>query len=82
MFIGDVFGHTYLGTLSSITFVGHQFGAFIGAYVGGVVYDQLHSYDRMWYGSLAASILAVIANFFARPNFVNKTIKQDPHQLK
>lgn len=70
-FIGDVFGHKYLGTLTSITFVGHQIGAFLGAYLGGIVYDSLSEYTRMWYGSLALALVATIANFFAGEEPIN-----------
>jgi MFS family permease len=64
-FVGDVFGHKYLGTLTSITFIGHQIGSFLGAYVAGVIYDRSHDYRSMWYGSLAVAIFAVVANFLA-----------------
>lgn len=64
-FIGDSFGHKYLGTLTSISFIGHQVGSFLGAYVSGVIYDRTHDYSRMWYGSFAMAILAVGANFLA-----------------
>ncbi|KAI8642733.1 major facilitator superfamily domain-containing protein [Parasitella parasitica] len=64
-FIGDVFGHKFLGTLTSVSFAGHQIGSFLGAYLGGVVVDVQRSYTSMWYGSLALALLAVIANFFA-----------------
>jgi predicted MFS family arabinose efflux permease len=71
-FIGDVFGYKYLGTLSSITFVGHQIGSFLGAFLGGVVYDQTHSYNRMWYGSIAMAIFAVLCNFLAGTSPIRK----------
>jgi predicted MFS family arabinose efflux permease len=64
-FIGDVFGQKYLGTLISLATVGHQIASFLGAYVAGVVYDRMHDYTRIWYGCLAASILAIVVNFFA-----------------
>ncbi|KAI9249834.1 major facilitator superfamily domain-containing protein [Helicostylum pulchrum] len=70
-FIGDVFGHRYLGTLTSISFVGHQIGAFLGAYVGGVIFDKTHSYMSLWYTSLALAVFAVVANFFAGEEPVN-----------
>jgi predicted MFS family arabinose efflux permease len=70
-FIGDQFGQRYLGTLVSITFVGHQIGAFLGAYVGGLVYDATHNYMRLWYASLALSVFAVVMNFFAGREPVN-----------
>lgn len=71
-FVGDVFGHKYLGTLTSITFVGHQIGSFLGAFVAGVIYDQTHDYRRMWYGSLAVAIFAVLANFMAGVEPINE----------
>lgn len=70
-FIGDVLGHRYLGTLVSVAFVGHQIGAFIGAYVGGIVYDTTHTYIDLWYVSLALSVFAVVMNFFAGREPVN-----------
>lgn len=72
--MGDVFGHKYLGTLTAITYVGHQIGAFLGAYIAGVIYDQIHDYRRMWYGSLAVAILAVLANFMAGAEPINEII--------
>ncbi|KAG2171413.1 hypothetical protein INT43_009074 [Umbelopsis isabellina] len=64
-FIGDVFGFRYLGTLTSLTFIGHQIGAFCGAYIGGVEYDASGSYNHMWYASFALALFAGCANFFA-----------------
>ncbi|KAI7888338.1 major facilitator superfamily domain-containing protein [Mucor mucedo] len=71
-FVGDVFGHKYLGTLTSITFVGHQIGSFMGAYIGGVVYDKTHSYNRMWYGSIAMAAFGIAVNFLAAVEPMNK----------
>lgn len=70
-FIGDVFGHRYLGTLTSIAFIGHQIGAFLGAYVGGLIFDKTHSYMSLWYASLALAVFAVVANFFAGEDPIN-----------
>lgn len=71
-FISLCFGQKYLGTLSSITFVGHQIGAFLGAFVAGVVYDRTGDYRRMWYASLAVAILAVLVNFLAAVEPINE----------
>ena len=70
-FIGDTFGHRYLGILVSITFVGHQIGSFLGAYIGGLVYDSTHNYINMWYASLALSVFAAVMNFFAGKEPIN-----------
>ena len=42
----DIFGVKYLSTLMGIAFLSHQVGSFLGAWGGGVIYDQLGSYDR------------------------------------
>ncbi|EPB81135.1 hypothetical protein HMPREF1544_12157 [Mucor circinelloides 1006PhL] len=74
-FIGDVFGHKFLGTLTSVSFIGHQVGSFIGSFLGGRIVDIQKSYTSMWYGSLALALLAVVANFFAEglPRFGRKS---------
>ncbi|CAO3656278.1 unnamed protein product [Mucor fragilis] len=64
-YIGDVFGHKFLGTLTSVSFVAHQIGAFLASFLGGKIVDIQKSYTSMWYGSLALALLAVVANFFA-----------------
>ncbi|CEP15744.1 hypothetical protein [Parasitella parasitica] len=64
-FVNEIFGQKYLGTLTSITFVGHQIGSFLGAYIAGVVYDTYNRYERMWYGSIAIAVFGVVANFLA-----------------
>jgi predicted MFS family arabinose efflux permease len=61
-----------LGTLTSITFVGHQIGSFVGAYIAGIIYDRTGDYRRMWYASLAVAIVAVLANFFAAVEPMNE----------
>ncbi|RUP50028.1 major facilitator superfamily domain-containing protein [Jimgerdemannia flammicorona] len=61
--VGSIFGHRYLGTLTSITFVGHQIGAFCGAYLGGVEFDASHEYSHMWYSSFALAGFAMAASF-------------------
>lgn len=60
-----MFGHKFLGTLTSVSFVAHQIGAFLASFLGGKIVDIQKSYTSMWYGSLALALLAVVANFFA-----------------
>jgi len=48
----------YLSTLFSISFLGHQLGAFAGAWAGGAVYDLTGSYQVIWLASVALSIAA------------------------
>ncbi|KAG2180029.1 hypothetical protein INT43_003816 [Umbelopsis isabellina] len=84
-YIGVVFGFRYLGTFSAIQFVGHQFGMFVGAYVGGLVYDALKSYTRMFYACFAVSIVGALASLFAKDlavDLLNPSIETEKRQHK
>jgi MFS family permease len=56
--VGQIFGVKYLSTLFSIAFLGHQLGAFIGAWAGGAVFDLTNSYTPVWTASIVLSVLA------------------------
>jgi MFS family permease len=56
--VGQIFGVKYLSTLFSIAFLGHQLGAFIGAWAGGAVFDLTQSYQPVWLAAIALSVLA------------------------
>ncbi len=46
--IGRVFGLTHFNTLYGIVFLSHQVGSFLGAWMGGVVFDAYKTYDVAW----------------------------------
>src|SRR5207244_11188266 len=56
--VGQIFGVKYLSTLFSIAFLGHQLGAFIGAWAGGAVFDLTGSYLPVWLAAIALSVIA------------------------
>lgn len=56
--VGQIFGVKYLSTLFSIAFLGHQLGAFIGAWAGGAVFDLTSSYLPVWWAAIGLSVLA------------------------
>lgn len=56
--VGQIFGVKYLSTLFSIAFLGHQLGAFIGAWAGGAVYDMTGSYELVWLTAVGLSVIA------------------------
>ena len=58
--VGQIFGVKYLSTLFSIAFLGHQLGAFIGAWVGGAAFDLTGSYLSVWLAAVALSIVAAV----------------------
>ena len=60
--VAQVFGVRYLAMLSGFTFLSHQIGSFLGAWLGGRLYDATGSYDIVWYISIALGIAAGIIN--------------------
>lgn len=56
--VSQVFGVKYLTTLFGFVFVGHQVGGFLGAWLGGVVFDATKSYDLVWIGAIALGLIA------------------------
>lgn len=62
--VAQIFGVKYLSTLFSIAFLGHQIGAFAGAWYGGYMFDLTGSYNAVW---MVAIGLSVVAAFFCVP---------------
>jgi MFS family permease len=56
--VGQIFGVKYLSTLFSISFLGHQLGAFVGAWAGGAAYDATGSYTAVWLIAIGLSVVA------------------------
>ncbi len=61
--VAQIFGTKYLSTLFGIVFLCHQFGAFLGAYLGGLFYDLYGSYDYAWYIAIVLSIFATVVHY-------------------
>ena len=56
--VGQVFGVRYIGTLFGFVFFGHQFGSFLGVWLGGIVFVHTHSYDLVWLIAMGLGVLA------------------------
>jgi predicted MFS family arabinose efflux permease len=59
--VAQIFGVQYLATLFSIAFLGHQIGGFLGAWLGGYLFDATGSYLGVWVIAIAASVVAAAA---------------------
>jgi MFS family permease len=46
--VAEMFGTRYMATLLGLAFVMHQVGSSLGAWGGGLIFDQTGSYDRAW----------------------------------
>ncbi len=64
--IGRLYGAQRLATLLGITFLVHQAGAFLGAWLGGVVLERTGSYDLMWRLDLGLAALAAAVSLAVR----------------
>lgn len=60
--LGQIFGSYYISTLIGVVFLGHQVGAFLGAWMGGVVFDRTLSYEPMWWLCVLLSAFAALIN--------------------
>ena len=56
--VAQIFGTKNLTLLFGIVFLNHQFGSFLGAYLGGYFYDQFGSFDYAWYLAIVLSFIA------------------------
>lgn len=64
--VATMFGVRNLSMLGGIVFLFHQLGAFLGGWLGGVVYDQTGNYDLIWQGSIVLSLMAAALNWPVR----------------
>jgi MFS family permease len=60
--IAVMFGTRWLGTLAGFAFLSHQIGGFLGAWLGGIVYDRTGSYDAVWWLSILLGVLSALIN--------------------
>ena len=60
--IAVMFGTRWLGTLAGFAFLSHQIGGFLGAWLGGVVFDRTGSYDAVWWLSILLGVLSALIN--------------------
>ncbi|HEV3177256.1 MAG TPA: MFS transporter [Stellaceae bacterium] len=60
--IALMFGTRWLGTLAGFAFFSHQIGGFLGAWLGGIVFDRAGSYDPVWWLSILLGVLSALIN--------------------
>jgi len=53
-----MFGTRWLGTLAGFAFLSHQIGGFLGAWLGGVVFEHSGSYEPVWWLAILLGILS------------------------
>ena len=58
--VGKLHGMRYVATLFGIVMLSHQVGGFLGAWLGGQVFERTGSYDRLWYIDIMLAIGAAL----------------------
>ena len=61
--VAKVFGTRHLGSLFGVCFLSHQIGSFLGAWLGGLVFDLTGSYSLLWEATVVAGLVAAMLHF-------------------
>jgi len=56
--VAQIFGPRYMGTLFGVVFFSHQMGAFLGAWLGGYIFDLTGSYDIVWWIAAGLGVMS------------------------
>ncbi|MDB5796909.1 MAG: proP [Paucimonas sp.] len=56
--LAETFGVRWQSMLAGFAFMSHQFGSFIGAFGGGVIFDLSGSYNAAWQGAVGIGLVA------------------------
>ena len=60
--VGQIYGVRHLGLLGGAVFFGHQIGSFLGAWLGGRIFDATGSYDAAWALMIAFGFVAAVVH--------------------
>jgi predicted MFS family arabinose efflux permease len=58
--VADLWGKRNLGFLFAIVYIGHQIGAFAGAWAAGLAYERTGSFDLAWIAAIAGGVMAAM----------------------
>jgi MFS family permease len=61
--VAQIFGPRYMGMLFGFVFFSHQVGAFLGVWLGGLLYDTTGSYTIVWWMAVALGVFAALVHF-------------------
>ena len=78
--IGALFGMRYFNTLFGLTFLGHQLGAFTGAWIGGLIFDLTGDFKGAWTAMIMIGLTAATLQWLMddTPNPKRATMRRLP----
>jgi predicted MFS family arabinose efflux permease len=74
--VAQIFGVQYMSMLGGFVFLSHQVGSFLGAWLGGKLYDATGSYTIVWWIAVALGVFAALINMPVRENAIARTAPQ------
>ena len=74
--VAQIFGVQYMSMLGGIVFLNHQLGSFLGAWLGGRLYEATGSYDIVWWISVALGVFAAAVNWPVRETPIVRPVPQ------
>ncbi|MGR5369766.1 MFS transporter [Photobacterium damselae] len=74
--VRQIFGARYLSTLYGLVFLTHQVGSFLGAWVGGRIFDYYHSYTPIWWTTVVMALIAALLHLPINDKPVPRLIAQ------
>jgi predicted MFS family arabinose efflux permease len=65
-----------MSMLGGIVFLNHQLGSFLGAWLGGRLYESTGSYDIVWWIAVALGLFAAAVNWPVRESPIQRPMPQ------
>ncbi|MES2978166.1 MAG: MFS transporter [Pseudomonadota bacterium] len=70
--VAQIFGVQHLSMLGGFIFLSHQVGSFLGAWLGGFIYNRSGNYNLVWYIAIALGVFAALINLPVRETPINR----------
>ena len=64
--VAQIFGVRYMSMLGGFVFLSHQFGSFLGVWLGGKLYDMTGGYTVVWWIAVVLGVAAALLNLPVR----------------
>jgi predicted MFS family arabinose efflux permease len=74
--VAQIFGVRHFSMLGGFVFLAHQIGSFLGAWLGGRLYDQSGNYDVVWGICIALGVFAALINLPVRETAIARAQPQ------
>jgi MFS family permease len=69
--VAHIYGLRYMGTLYGIVFLSHQLGSFLGAWLGGRLYDVYGTYTIVWWIGVGICLFSALVHLPIRERPLN-----------